>query len=292
MKTDKMKRAVPSEVYDERYFYEQDGPYGWRQFLEKRGQQHPKVEEYLSILGQLEDGMRVLDIGCGRGEAIFRCVVNYHLFGVGIDYSAAAVKIAHNIVRSFGTEEEKARMTYIRADAQSLPFANETFDVIFSHHVIEHLYPMQLERMLLECNRVLRDDGRIVFETVPNLWRLRFGFPITRMVYRIPFFGKIYRRLMGVDEIPRQSKTDEDAIYHVGEQSVLSLKKALQRNGFKCKVWVGLGQDSRFTKRAFQKRFGKAGLLLYGLYFLLYGVYPFKLVFGDIIYASASPDGR
>ena len=287
-----MKRAVPSEVYDERYYYEQDGPYGWRKFLETRGRLRSQGKDYIQSLGQLRDGMRVLDVGCGRGEFIFRCVQDHCVLGVGIDYSAAAVNIAYNSVRSFGTEEEKARMIFTRADAQSLPFSIGTFDVIYSHHVIEHLYPEQLEKMLSECKRVLRDSGRIVFETGPNLWRLRYGFPITRLAYRIPLLGEIYRRMMGVDEIPQQSKSDEDAIYHVGEQSVLSLKKALQRNGFKCKVWVGLGQDSRFTKQAFQKRFGKLGLLLCGLYFLLYGVYPFKLVFDDVIYATASPDGR
>jgi SAM-dependent methyltransferase len=202
------------------------------------------------------------------------------------------MSIARNIVFEFASEEQKAKMLFVRADAQRLPLSDGSFDVIFSHHVVEHLYPKQLGRMLSECNRLLRDNGRLVLETGPNFWRLRYGFHITRLAYRIPFLGEIYRRMMGVKEIPRQAKTAEDARYHIGEQSVPSLKRVLWKNGFKHKVWVGLGQDSHFSRRAFQKRFGWLGILLYGFYYLCYGVFPFNMVFGDIIYALAWPDRR
>jgi ubiquinone/menaquinone biosynthesis C-methylase UbiE len=283
------EQTVSSEVYDENYYWEQDGPGGWRRFLETGGQQQTPGEGYLRSLGQLKDGMRVLDIGCGRGEFVLRCVQDHQLFSVGLDYSAAAVKVARDIVYQFGTEEQKTRMLFIRADAQRIPFADKSYDVIFSHHVVEHLYPDQLERMLRECHRLLKDGGLLVFETAPNLWRLRYGFPITRLAYRFLFLGDVYCRIMGVKEIPRQAKTSEDAMYHVGEQSVPSLKRVLQRNGFEFKVWVGLGTDSRFTREAFQKRFGRMGYPLYYLYYLVYGTFPFNLIFDDIIYALAWP---
>jgi len=247
------QRTIPSEVYDEHYYWEQNGPGRWVQFLKTRGQHPSQGGSYFQSLGELRDGMHVLDVGCGRGEFVFRCVQDYQIVGVGIDCSAAGIKIARNIVYEFGTEEQKTRMLFVKGDAQALPLANESFDVIFSHHVVEHLYSEQLEKMLGECNRILRDGGRLVLETGPNLWRLQYGFRITRLAYRISFVGEIYRRMMEVEKIPQQAKTPEDACYHVGEQSVPSLKRALRRNGFKCKVWVGLGQDSRFTRETFQK---------------------------------------
>ena len=49
-----------------------------------------------------------------------------------------------------------------------LPFATSSVDSIYSTHMIEHLYPDELEKLLRECVRVLKTGGgmRIV---VPNL---------------------------------------------------------------------------------------------------------------------------
>lgn len=49
-----------------------------------------------------------------------------------------------------------------------LPFATNSVDSIYSTHMIEHLYPDELEKLLRECVRVLKTGGgmRIV---VPNL---------------------------------------------------------------------------------------------------------------------------
>jgi predicted SAM-dependent methyltransferase len=49
-----------------------------------------------------------------------------------------------------------------------LPFATNSVDSIYSTHMIEHLYPDELEKLLRECVRVLKAGGgmRIV---VPNL---------------------------------------------------------------------------------------------------------------------------
>ncbi|MCJ7728460.1 MAG: class I SAM-dependent methyltransferase, partial [Sedimentisphaerales bacterium] len=238
--------SVPSTVYDERYYWEQNGPGGWRRFLELGANGEVGEGGYLLQLAQIPLGGWVLDIGCGRGEAILRCVQTDRVTGIGIDYSEAAVSIAQKIVYSFAQEDQKRRMLFVRADAQHLPFADHWFDVILSHHVIEHLYPAQLKRMLDECHRVLTKEGRLVLETGPNLWRLRYGFPITRLAYRLPGLGEIYRRMMGVKEIPQVARTEDDALYHAGEQSVFSLRRSLQQAGFVGRVWIGLDQSGHF----------------------------------------------
>ena len=46
---------------------------------------------------------------------------------------------------------------------RSLPFDDETFDVVTSSHVIEHLYHPR--SMLQECQRVLRKDGEAIITT-------------------------------------------------------------------------------------------------------------------------------
>ncbi len=58
-------------------------------------------------------------------------------------------------------------MTYINAK-NKLPFANETFDYIYSEHVIEHI-PIEFGRkFIFECSRVLKPGGKLRIAT-PDL---------------------------------------------------------------------------------------------------------------------------
>jgi len=58
-------------------------------------------------------------------------------------------------------------VAYVDA-TQPLPFDDETFDYIFSEHLIEHLFYEDGFLMLQECFRVLRSGGRVRIAT-PNL---------------------------------------------------------------------------------------------------------------------------
>ena len=53
-----------------------------------------------------------------------------------------------------------------RADAESLPFADESFDLVLGHAVLHHL--PNLRRAFAEFHRVLRPGGRIVFAGEPS----------------------------------------------------------------------------------------------------------------------------
>jgi hypothetical protein len=64
------------------------------------------------------------------------------------------------------------------ADGCQLPFADQSFDVVFSNAVIEHLTPEGQQRMAREILRV----GRSWFVTTPNFW-----FPI-EMHHKLPLF--------------------------------------------------------------------------------------------------------
>ena len=51
-----------------------------------------------------------------------------------------------------------------------LPFASNSVDSIYSTHMIEHLYPDELEKLLRECARVLKAEGgmRIIVPSLSN----------------------------------------------------------------------------------------------------------------------------
>ena len=70
------------------------------------------------------------------------------------------------------------RVRYVQADALELPFADGSFDVVFSNAVIEHVGdPERQRRFVAEAIRV----GRRAFVTTPNRW-----FPV-EVHTRLPF---------------------------------------------------------------------------------------------------------
>jgi SAM-dependent methyltransferase len=103
-------------------------------------------------------GRRVLDLGCGTGYGAFFLTDLGARSVVGCDFSEEALDYARQVYAH-------PRLTYIRADAQRLPFADGAFDFVFSSQVIEHL--TSPEQMLHEVRRVLAPGGYCLV-TTPN----------------------------------------------------------------------------------------------------------------------------
>ena len=282
--------SVPSDIYDSSYQQEENPV--WQRFIAARGKNWTIASSYVLSLCNIQDGMTVLEIGCGKGGFTFTCARERCITAVGMDYAAEAMRVATTVTRQLVDDEFKGRLLYIRADAARLPLAPSSVDVVFSCHVIEHLYPEQLANMFSDCWRLLKPGGRVVVETGPNLWRLRYAFPLTRAVYRrVPFMAHIYKELMGLAKVPWEAKTDDDARYHVNEQSVASLHRALREAGFKAKTWIGPGRKGYFGIRLFWRRWRFAGLIAWLGYALLYRLWPLKLLFGDTVFGVGEKPG-
>ena len=120
-----------------------------------------KVLAFLERAGVAVHG-RVLDAGCGGGGMPLSLAEHADEV-VGIDpinrFGDAGVKLAH--------EHGLKRLHFLRADGMALPFPAESFDLVLSHAVIEHVADAPL--YLRECGRVLKRDGRIFLSTAPYL---------------------------------------------------------------------------------------------------------------------------
>jgi SAM-dependent methyltransferase len=163
-------------------------------------------------------------VGCGRGEILRHCA-RLGAQAHGIDYAAAAVAMSRQAL----TEGEAAGVC--RADAKRLPFADGVFDRVLLLDIVEHLHPWELDQALRAVWRVLRPDGRVVIHTAPNAWYDQYAYPVVRLV----------RILMGQgDQYPRDPRAiiPANIEVHVNEQSLLSLRRALRRNGFRGQVWL------------------------------------------------------
>ena len=97
------------------------------------------------------NGKLVLDVGCGMGR-FAEVATRWGARVVGIDLSAAAEVAAKNLAdRDF---------VAFQADVFSLPFAPESFDIIYSVGVLHHT--PDTARAVRELHRVLRPGGRAV----------------------------------------------------------------------------------------------------------------------------------
>ncbi len=136
-----------------------------------------KVIAFLDKAGVRIDG-RVLDVGCGGGGMPLSRAE--HAAGVvGIDpidrFGQAGVTLAR--------ERGICNLRFLRANGMALPFRSETFDLVLSHAVIEHV--ADARRYLSECRRVMKAGARMYLSTSPylsfmgaHLPRLRVPVPI------------------------------------------------------------------------------------------------------------------
>ena len=106
-------------------------------------------------LGDIHDGGRVLDVGCGTGGLTIAIAGTTGAEVVGCDRSAAFLDYARTKSRA---------VAWIRGDAERLPFAEGSFD-----RVVMSLLLHQVEeppRAVDEAFRVLRRPGALLVRTV------------------------------------------------------------------------------------------------------------------------------
>jgi SAM-dependent methyltransferase len=236
LESDRQRRSVKPDRYDEAYFL--SACEGHEEFLASEGERLSRRLDQAFAAADVSSGMRVLDIGCGRGEILRHCL----LLGAeayGIDYSSVAAQIASDLPIDGG--EAKVSL----ADAKTLPFRCSSFDRVLMFDLVEHLYPWELDRALLEARRVLRPEGRLIIHTAPNIWYDRYAYPVVRWV----------RTLMGEGHnYPRDPRAliPVNLDVHVNEQSALSLRRVLSRANFSAHVWLDTPPQDRDEPPLFQ----------------------------------------
>jgi SAM-dependent methyltransferase len=223
LQSDRSQRPVCPERYDEAYFL--NSCEGYEEFVASEGVHLSRRLSQSFEVAEVKPGMRVLDVGCGRGEILRRCA-GLEVEACGIDYAPVAVQMAR-----------EAGLVY-QADAKQLPFPNAYFDRVLMFDLVEHLHPWELDQALAEARRVLRPDGRLIVHTAPNAWYDRCAYPLVRLVRTVMGQGEDYPK------DPR-AVIPANLDVHVNEQSILSLWRVLRRAGFRARVWLDTPPQSR-----------------------------------------------
>jgi len=144
-------------------------------------------------------GQTFLDVGCNWGRwSIAAAQSGYR--AVGIDPQLGAVMAARRVSRELGLSNK-----YVVADARYLPFAERSFDHVFSYSVLQHLSKENVDAAVSEIARVLKPEGTSLVQmptpfgirTLYNQARRRFrpahGFEVR--FWTIPSLKKLFSRI-------------------------------------------------------------------------------------------------
>jgi SAM-dependent methyltransferase len=115
----------------------------------------------------LQEGERVLDLGCGNGRHTLEAA-RYPVRVVGLDFSPDDLKAAQYMYADLKRKGEvKGHADFIIGDAQNLPFKDGAFDKALCTEVFEHIPDDR--RGIAEFERVAK-AGAPVAVSVPNYW--------------------------------------------------------------------------------------------------------------------------
>jgi SAM-dependent methyltransferase len=101
-------------------------------------------------------GRRVLEVGCGAGTDLARFAKGGAIVS-GVDLSTSAIALAKANFQQQGIHGDLRE-----ADGERLPFANDTFDLVYAHGVVQ--YTPDPQRLVDECRRVMKPGGDAIFQ--------------------------------------------------------------------------------------------------------------------------------
>ncbi|OHD15227.1 MAG: hypothetical protein A2Y38_04200 [Spirochaetes bacterium GWB1_59_5] len=116
---------------------------------------HKEVAEYMIRMMSLNGG-RVLDVGCARGNVV------YWLNATGIE--AFGVDVGRWAVEN-SWKPDKVKWANV---ADGLPFEDDFFDCIVSRDALEHIKEEEIDAVVENIGRVLKEGGRAMISVATN----------------------------------------------------------------------------------------------------------------------------
>ena len=118
-----------------------------------------EVVKDLNNFYKLKNGSKILDIGCGKGFMLFDFMkLNPNFVLEGIDISDYAITNAVPEVKKF----------LKIGDAKSLPYDDNSFDLVISINTTHNLEINQCKKALSEMERVSRKDKYLIVDAYSN----------------------------------------------------------------------------------------------------------------------------
>lgn len=136
-------------------YYGRDGKYK----INRRQAQIDLIEELLHW-GKIDKAEKIVDVGCGIGGSTLYLAQKYQAKAQGITLSPQQAKRATERAKEADLAE---RVSFQVANALEMPFADNSFDLVWSLESGEHM--PDKTQFLQECYRVLQPGGKLVMAT-------------------------------------------------------------------------------------------------------------------------------
>lgn len=235
-------KSVDPSVYTHKYYLSDCA--GFAEFKKSYGEQLELRFKELVKYFKITKDMRVLDIGCGRGEMVLY-TAKQGAKATGIDYSKEAIAIA-NSMRMKKKESLRSRMKFYLMDSKHLAFDESSFDMVIMTDVIEHLYDHELDSVFKEIKRVLKKDGILIIHTAPNKIFIDYAYKYSYVVSKaiVHIWNMLTKSKYSNIENPKNLRTKSHAVMHVNEPTYFSLKRLFNKYNF-----LGLLVSSNITSK-------------------------------------------
>lgn len=136
-------------------YYGVDG----KQQKNRRQAQIDLIEEVLNW-AQVQTAENILDVGCGIGGSSLYLAGKFNAQATGITLSPVQAARAKERAQDAGLS---GRTQFQVADAQAMPFPDDSFDLVWSLESGEHM--PDKTQFLQECYRVLKPGGKLILVT-------------------------------------------------------------------------------------------------------------------------------
>jgi ubiquinone/menaquinone biosynthesis C-methylase UbiE len=167
---------MPTKTKDGSYTFEQFTPTSQNQEINRLKYQASSllpIEQQIWQTAGLQEGMQVLDIGCGTGSISAEIARKIPQGTVqGIDLSTTLLETATN----FQVAQQIPNLSFAAGDVYDLPVEDKTIDFVYGRLLFQHLNePL---RALAEIDRVLKPGGKICLVDVVNSWFVLHPEPV------------------------------------------------------------------------------------------------------------------
>lgn len=144
---------------------------------------YERTREHVSSL--LPDALIdcALDAGAGSGVCALALAERAHTV-IGIDVSGGSLRTAYRLASKVG----RTNVAFSQGDLQRLPVSDQTFDLVYSWGVVDHVVaPFQAMR---ELARVLRPGGYLIVAVYLKTWLTPLHELARYVCLRLPGFAR------------------------------------------------------------------------------------------------------
>lgn len=159
MRSNKQEKLKDKEINEEYYdIYFKDAKYTRLTDLESPFQRY-RISKILEIYTP-NKGENILDLGCGWGTFCFAFAPLCEKI-TGVDFNENGIDLCNRKLKKWKFQN----ITFLCADAQNTRLKSNSYDVIICADLFEHLYRDTFEKVLDECNRLLKKGGKLIVWT-------------------------------------------------------------------------------------------------------------------------------